>query len=580
MPIIDAANPDIITNNSAIAAKKQLIANLTGADPSALTTRAALMSYLLQGNQSTLYEECGYPEYITALMYRAMYDREGVAARVVKFMPEMCWESDPDIFEVEDENAETGMEEDVNILIEEHRLFSYLERLDIAAGIGSYAIMLIGVKGSGALETPLEGVNETGGYEREPRKRPKKKSKPKTKRGGDDTGDDDDAPPPTPAGDAGASPIKNKFAYFRIYDQSVLDILTIDKEATSPRFGHPLTYRIRAHQPHQSETATEAVMQDLTVHWTRCIHVPSDGLLSNEIFGSPRMQDVYNRLLDLRKIMGSSAEMFYKGGFPGYVFEVNPDLMNPEMDAESLQEQFEGYSKRLQRYMAIEGVSAKSLQVQLGDPTAHVASQIDYIAIAKGIPTRVFKGTEEAKLASGQDVKASINRAKRRQARYVTDYIIRATIDRLIAVGIVRPPADGQYSVKWPDLAAPSDKERAELMKIIVDALVAYMGNDLDALIPPEDLFIKLLAWDRDEVVEMLDAALAAFDDETNLGSLTADDPLVPIDPVTGMPTQQRLGAANPGNPPPPPQPTPGPPQQPPAPVKKAPAKKKKPQPA
>ena len=53
------------------------------------------------------------------------------------------------------------------------------------------------------------------------------------------------------------------------------------------------------------------------------------------------MQRSYNRLLDARKILGGSGEMFWRGGFPGYSFEVNSGMDGAEVDTTSLRSEME-----------------------------------------------------------------------------------------------------------------------------------------------------------------------------------------------------------------------------------------------
>ena len=46
--------------------------------------------------------ECRYPPSINKSDYKRMYDREGIAARVVGIYPDECWAMPPEIFETEE----------------------------------------------------------------------------------------------------------------------------------------------------------------------------------------------------------------------------------------------------------------------------------------------------------------------------------------------------------------------------------------------------------------------------------------------------------------------------------------------
>ena len=66
-------------------------------------------------------------------------------------------------------------------------------------------------------------------------------------------------------------------------------------------------------------------MRTADVHWTRILHV-ADNRKTSEIFGMPRLHVVYNNVLEIKKITGSSGEMFYKGAYPGYAIEAVDDV--------------------------------------------------------------------------------------------------------------------------------------------------------------------------------------------------------------------------------------------------------------
>src|SRR6185312_3650467 len=139
------------------------------------------------------------------------------------------------------------------------------------------------------------------------------------------------------------------------------------------------------------------------VHWSRVIHI-ADNLRNSEIFGVPRMQPVYNRLLDLRKLYGGSAEMYWAGAFPGLSLETNPQLGGDVLiDQSAVRSMMGQYRNGLQRYLQLTGMSAKVLSPTVVDPTQQVDKQIEAICIELTIPVRVFKGSERGELASNQD---------------------------------------------------------------------------------------------------------------------------------------------------------------------------------
>lgn len=421
--------------------------------------------------------ECGYPgrDELTIDMYRYLFDREGIGTRVVKFYPEECWGVKPEVQENEDPE-ETPFEEAWKALQKKRNLWHWLHRIDILSGIGRFGILLLGFNdGAKKLDQPV----------RKPR---------------------------------GGKPLE--LLYLRALDESVVRVGERDNDITSERYGQPLSYvvdfvnedMVGGHGERQIQTKVESHR----VHWTRVLHV-ADNRETSEVYGTPRQQVVFNRLMDHRKIVSGAGEMFWKGAFPGYAFEVDPDLGIELTDDEkqALKDEIENYANGLQRYMTLEGLMAKSLAPQVADPQGHHDVVIECIAITLGCPKRKFIGSEQAQLASGQDARTWNTRVARRQNEYVTPMIIRPFIDHLIMLEVLPEPAEGPdaYDVEWPDLNTQTDEEKATVIEKMVKALAAYVAGSVDQLIPPAQFFTEIMNMDPETVEEIMKAA-EEFQDE------------------------------------------------------------------
>lgn len=411
-------------------------------------------------------DECGYPKEISAEQYRTLYDREGIAERVVSIFPVECWSQDPMLRENEDAEM-TEFEERFIELQKDMNLWHYLARADEMSGIGSYGVLLLGINDGKPLDQPVDGINERG--ER-----------------------------------VGAP--QHELLYLRVFDESLVNVDSFENDETNPRFGQPVHYMVEFADPRNDETDSLAMETgtDMRVHWSRVIHL-ADNRKSSEIFGVPRMRPVYNRLYDLRKLLGGSAEMFWKGAFPGYSFEVNPDMGDVELDASTLRSEFEAYSNGLQRYLALAGVSAKSLSPQVANPEAHINSQIKAIAITLGVPWRIFVGSEQAQLASSQDKATWLSRVAHRQNKYIGPLVIRPFIDRLVAFGIL--PECEEYFVEWPDLATPSDEDKAMVAVKVIEAMSKYVQSGVDTLVPPMEFFTIVMGMPSEQAEAILNSA-------------------------------------------------------------------------
>jgi len=445
-----------------IARKNAMVMN-------AAISRAALSRALLDPRRD-IDAECGYPKIIQIADYEYLYNREGVAERVVNIIPQESWAMDPIVHDDDLETKDSDFTEAYKDLEEAYNIYHYLERADELSGVGRFGLMLIGFDDGLPLIEPVEGFNPE-------------------------------------SGEFSASKERN-INYLRVFDESLIQIASYEKDETNPRFGQPTIYNVDFAdiKPGQSNIQVDKVRRP--VHWTRVIHL-ADNRTTSEICGKPRMQVVYNRIYDLRKIVSGSGEMFWKGAFPGLSIETTPDVASDgTFDAAALKKEINAYSNGLQRYMATTGVSVNSLAPQVSDPEGHVMVNLKMIAISLGIPFRVFIGTEEAKLASDQDTKAWNKRLKRRQDKYLNPMVIRPFIDRLIATGVLPEPKDGTYSIVWPDLNAPTDKDKAEFAERMTKALKEYVTGDVDSIMGPKEYLMLVHGFSESETDAILSAVL------------------------------------------------------------------------
>jgi len=432
-------------------------------------------------------DEVGYPESLSVNLYRQLYDREAVAARVVEVLPQESWMLNPAVFEDEDPTVETQFEgawRELNMILNPNTwlqqeeggvVWEYLARVDMLSGIGSFGILLLGLDDGKDLSEPVE-------------------------------------------------PNSNLNVIFvRAVDESLVDIASYETDKTSPRFGHPTFYNVQFHDPELTDQG--GVGLDIStnkVHWTRVVHI-ADNLGSSEIFGRPRMMQVYNRLYDLRKLYAGSAEMYWRGAFPGISLESHPqlgaDLELSTTEKDAIRDTMENYHNGLQRYLLNIGLSAKSLAPQVVDPTPQIDTQIESICIRLGIPKRIFCGSERGELASGQDDKTWNDRLAFRQRYYLTPRVVAPFIDRLIMLGVLPEPNNG-YRIKWPDLNSLTEDEQATIAVKRTDALTKYVAGNVANLIDPIPFLTNIVGLGMEEaemlVREGLDGSLDMDGEDDN----------------------------------------------------------------
>ena len=446
---------------------QDLIANAT-------TTRSRFIQQLMDPRRS-INVECGYPDVISLEDYRQMYDREGIATRVNDVLPVETWKVQPAVFETEDPEQTTPFEEDWKEVSNSLRgpswyqdeegnpVWEHLQRADVLSGIGTFGVMLIGLDDGKDLAepvTPKEGM---------------------------------------------------KIIFLRSFDESQVTIQATEKKIESSRFGQPVMYAIDFDE--QRNTSRLLLPSSVTsnsknVHWSRVLHV-AETSGSSEVLATPRQQPVFNRLMDLRKLYGGSAEMYWRGAFPGYSLETHPELGG---DVEitgaiesSIKDKMEQYMNSLQRYLFTAGMSVKSLAPQVVDPAPQIDVQITAIAIKLGIPKRVLMGSERGELASGQDDKTWNDRVRTRQNNYVTPRIIVIFLDRLIQFGVLTEPEG--YSVIWPDLDTISATEQAQVALNRTDAMTKYVAGNVEVLMTPVDFLHRVVGFTEEEALAIVENA-------------------------------------------------------------------------
>jgi hypothetical protein len=461
-----------------------------------MTQRQQLISRYFDPRRK-IEDECGYPDLrtVTPQHYKDLYDGDPIGGRVVELMPLESWQVTPSVFEDEDPDVETEFEAawlEIGKNLrgrswyqdeEGNAVWEWLIRADIDCGIGHFGILLIGIDDGKPLSEPADGVEQAM----------LKAKAPVAKKG-------------------------TKLLYLRSFDESQITVQQWDTDPKSLRYGQPIMYSVTLWNP-ESTMASSSMPPTGTfsVHWTRAIHLTS-GEGSNEVVGLPRLQSVLYPVLDIRKVAGGSAEMYWKGAFPGISIETHPQLGGDvKINKAIIRTQMEQYFNGLQRYLGLMGVSAKTLSPMVVDPTAQIKVQLERICIRKACPVRVFIGSERGELASSQDDSAWNDRLRQQQTRRNTPRIICPTINRLIMMGVLPEPKG--YSTIWPDLESLSDMDQAEIAVKRTGALAQFVQSGSESAMSLADFFTRILNMGIEEAQSIIEAVERRIKEEDSGGS-------------------------------------------------------------
>ncbi len=436
-------------------------------------SRAALISSLTgELPPINIEKECRYKHTLTMDDYQRLYDREGVATRVVSIYPEESWQTPPDIYETEDMKKTTAFEVALEEMKNNLNIFTHLQTADEISGVSEYGVVLLGFDDGNPLSTAVFSYRSNGRIDTRFKNR--------------------------------------KLLYLRAIPQRHAAIRTFETNPASPRYGLPNSYSIGLISPdslagQQIPEGLPDNLKDQEVHWTRVLHL-ADNRKGSDVWGVPRLQPVFNRIFDLQKVLGGNGQGFWQGGFPGISIENMPGISEElEWDKESTKDEVEKYLLGLQRYLALENLTARPLSVQVADPKASFEMHLRCISMAIGVPLRVFMGSEEAKLASSQDMRTWNKRLSKRQQFYIDPFIIRPFLERMFIVGALPRPKN--LIIKWPDLNAPTENDRATTAQKITESLVKYVSGNVFLILPPREYLVDVIGFPLVKVEAILKSA-------------------------------------------------------------------------
>lgn len=388
-----------------------------------------------------LYLTLGYPADIAIDDYRARFERQEIAQRVLEAPVEESWRLSPDIVEDAKAQNQTPFEEAWDALQRSLHIWTVIERADLLSGVGRFGVLFLGLN--------------------------------------------DGKPINQEATDA------DQLLYLQPYGEDRATVKTFVTDPKSPRFGLPEIYQINVNtNPSATSSSTKEI------HWSRIIHL-AEGVMEDEVYGRPRLKSVYNRLLDVEEIAGGSTEGFWRGAIPGLSLNADPDVDFSQTKAQ-FEDEIKNYLHGLQRYLRLQGVEATQLAPQVADPTAHLEVQLMLISAGTRIPKRILVGSERGELASSQDEDNWSRYLDRRRERYLSPRVIRPFVDRLISFGVLK---EADYQVDWPPLQNPSAEQQASVGKVKTETIAAYAAvPGIEVVFPLEMFWKHILQLDQDQI--------------------------------------------------------------------------------
>jgi hypothetical protein len=382
------------------------------------------------GGKRDLYAALGYQRILTPKEYRARYLRNGIAARVIDLPPQATWRTGGEV--IEDENPEimTDFETVWSKMDRKFHIWPLFQRVDTLAGLGRYAVLLIGAPGTMDTELPKGSFDQ--------------------------------------------------LAYFTPFAEEDAQISTLVLDPKNERFGLPEYYSI---------TRLGVFSTAAKVHWTRIIHV-ADGLLDDQVYGTPRLERIWNLIDDLEKITGSGSEAFWLRAHQGYLFNLDKDMEIDPDEEQALKDETDEFVNGMRRVVRTRGMELKTLGSDVANFQGPVASLIEQISGSVGIPQRILLGSERGELASTQDRNNWYDQVHDRRAAFAGPYVVEPFVNRLMEYGYL---PEAEYVVRWPQIQNLDEVQKADVALKWSNVNAAYASANMGIVVTAAEMRERLM---------------------------------------------------------------------------------------
>ncbi|WP_275553647.1 phage portal protein [Mixta sp. Marseille-Q2659] len=385
--------------------------------------------------RTKLWDEFGYPDNLEFDRYYRAYERNAVAHAAVHKLLDSCWADRPTIIDG-DENQEADetnqWEASVTKFLNRH--WPKLKDADRRNLVGRYSALLIQFRDGRPWWEPVDR-NVVG--------RLKDKAIVRF----------------IPAWEAQVKPGN------------------FDTDTLSETYGQPVKYKFNE-QP-IGDDGTYGPVRSIDVHPERIIILSEGSEDENILAGVPLLRAGYNKLLDLEKVSGGSAEGFLKNASRqlGIAFDKETDLqtlMSQAKEAgfkdlgDALNDKIRRMNSGTDSALVMQAGQASVLSVAPADPSPTWTVTANEFAASIQIPFTILFGQQTGRLASDEDKADWAKRCNGRRFGFMTSFV-KAVIERMWTVGVIEAPSSGEVTLAWSDLLAPSEKEKIANMQALAD---------------------------------------------------------------------------------------------------------------
>ncbi len=384
--------------------------------------------------RTKLWDEFGYPNSLEFDRYYLAYERNAVAFAAVHKLLDSCWVDNPTIIDGDDgkESTETtDWEKTITKLLKKH--WTKIKDADRRNLVGRYSALLIQFRDGREWHEPVD------------------REKVKSLR------------------NIGNGPIVKLIPAW----ESQIKPGNFDTDTLSETYGQPVSYNFNE-QP-VGDDGTYGPVRGVTVHPERIIILCEGSEDENMLSGVPFLRAGYNKLLDLEKVSGGSAEGFLKNASRqlGIAFDKETNIANLSKQAtdagykdlgEALNDKVAKMNRGTDSALVMQAGTPSVLSVAAADPSPTWTVAANEFASSIQCPFTILFGQQTGRLASDEDKTDWAKRCNGRRWGFQST-VIESVLERFWTVGVIDPPTSGEVTLAWSDLLAPSEKEKIANMQ-------------------------------------------------------------------------------------------------------------------
>lgn len=395
----------------------------------------AALGYGMDSTRNT-WAQFGYPTDITFDMYMGAYLRQPAAHALIERMLGKCWSKTPEICELRDgdesasDRQATPWEKEVAKLFRDKkiRLWDCIKDTDRMNMIGRYAGLIMRIADGATLDMP-----------------------------------------------AGSGKLVEAVPCY----ESQIKVTAWGTDPNSADFGKPTMCQFRSSEQRLKNPEMAAPEEWANIHPSRIIFLAEGAPVGKWWEGVPFLQACYNKLIDLEKISGGSADAYKKNSAMKVALEYGeatspydairaayPDAKPAEV-REKLDESVSKVTSGQDSVIVMQNGKANQLQAQMIDPTGSWTIAANEAAASQQIPFTILFGQQTGRLASDQDQSDFAKVASSRRADVLTPFI--ENIVQWLADHGCISAAPQDFVIEWDDLLAPGQKDKLANAKTMIE---------------------------------------------------------------------------------------------------------------